>query len=71
LRGFSVANAGIFGENALSALQSHRRAIQLHGFWIEKGDSSFNDWGHDGLFEAREFRGPRAAWISRASVESG
>jgi hypothetical protein len=54
LRGFSAANAGIFGENALLALQSHSRAIHLHGFWIEKGDSSFNDWRHDGFFEARE-----------------
>jgi hypothetical protein len=71
LRGFSAANTGIFGENALLALQSHSRAIQLHGFWIEKGDSGFNDWRHDGFFEAREFRGPGAEWISRASVESG
>jgi hypothetical protein len=36
LRGFSAANAGIFDENALLALQSSSRAIQLHGFWIEK-----------------------------------
>jgi hypothetical protein len=36
LRGFSAANADVFGENALWALQSHSRAIQLHGFWIEK-----------------------------------